>query len=137
MSAPGEPAIVLFDGVCNFCSEGVRFLAPRDPAGRLHYAALQSEAGRRLQRRFGLDPADLDTVVLVEGDRCHLKSGAIVRVLRRLRGAWPLLAALLWLVPSPLRDAAYVRFARNRYRWFGKSDACLVPTPELRARFLD
>ncbi len=130
-----EPSILLFDGVCNFCNDAIRFLIPRDPRGRLRFAALQSDTGAEIQRRFGLDPADLDSVVFVEGARCHTKSGAVLRVARHLSGAWPLLAALL-VIPRPLRDWAYDRFAERRYRWFGRSDACLVPTPELRERFL-
>jgi predicted DCC family thiol-disulfide oxidoreductase YuxK len=130
-----EPSIVLFDGVCNFCSNAVRFLIPRDRTGRLRFAALQSETGAGIQRRFDLDPADLDTMVLVEDGRVYLKSGAALRVLRQLSGAWPLLSLLL-VVPRPIRDWAYDRFAERRYRWFGRSDACLVPTPELRERFL-
>lgn len=130
-----EPSILLFDGVCNFCSGAVRFLVPRDPEGRLRFAALQSETGTEIQRRFGLDLSDLDSVVLFEGDRCHTKSGAVLRVARKLSGAWPLLAVLL-VIPRPLRDWAYDRFAERRYRWFGRSDACLVPTPQLRERFL-
>lgn len=126
---------MLFDGVCNFCNGAVRFLVPRDPGGRLRFAALQSEPGAEIQRRFGLDPAEIDTVVLVEGDRCFRKSDAALRIARHLSGAWPLLA-LLRVVPRPLRDWAYDRFAERRYRWFGRSDDCLVPTPELRERFL-
>jgi len=130
-----EPSIVLFDGVCNFCSGAVRFLIRRDRAGRLRFAPLQSETGAGLQRRFALDPTDLDTMILVEGGRAHRKSGAALRVLRHLSGAWPLLSLLL-LVPRPIRDWAYDRFAQRRYRWFGRRDACFVPTPELRDRFL-
>ena len=130
-----EPPVLLFDGVCNFCNGAVRFVVPRDRAGRMRFAALQSETGREFQQRFGLDPDDLDTVVLVEGDRFHAKSDAVLRVARHLSGAWPLLAALL-VIPRPLRDWAYDRFAENRYRWFGRSEACLVPTPEVRERFL-
>jgi predicted DCC family thiol-disulfide oxidoreductase YuxK len=130
-----EPGILLFDGVCNFCSEAVRFVAPRDRAGRLRFAALQSEAGREIQARFGLDPDDLDTAILVVGDRVHRKSSASLRVLRYLSGAWPLLSVLL-LIPKPIRDWLYDRFAERRYRWFGRRDDCLVPTPELRERFL-
>ena len=130
-----EPVIVLFDGVCNFCNDTVRFLIPRDRTGRLRFAALQSETGREIRRRFGLDPDALETMVVVEGDRCFVKSAAALRIVRRLRGAWPLLAAL-WIVPRPLRDWAYDRFAERRYRWFGRRDDCLVPTPELRERFL-
>lgn len=130
-----EPALLLFDGVCNFCSDAVRFLVPRDPDGRLRFAALQSDAGRAVQERFGLDPEALDTVVLVDGDRVYLKSDAALQVARRLSGAWPLLSVLR-VVPRPVRDWCYDRFAERRYRWFGRRDECLVPTPELRERFL-
>lgn len=130
-----EPVVVLFDGVCNFCSGVVRFLVPRDRRGRLRFAALQSEAGQSYQRRFGLAPDALDTIVVVEGDRVWVKSDAALRVARELGGAWPLLGALR-IVPRALRDWAYARFAERRYRWFGRSDECLVPAPELRERFL-
>ncbi len=126
---------MLFDGVCNFCSDAVRFLIERDPAGRLRFASLQSETGREVQERFGLDPDALDTMVLVDGERVHLKSSAALRIVRRLSGAWPLLSVFL-LVPPPIRNWFYDRFAERRYRWFGQSDECLVPTPEIRERFL-
>jgi len=135
-NASTSPAgIVLVDGVCNFCSDAVRFLIPRDPEGRLRFAALQSPAGEAIQRRFALDPDAVDTMVLVEGDRCFTKSSAALRVVRHLSGAWPLLAVLL-VVPRPLRDRAYDAFAARRYAWFGKADQCLVPTPDVRDRFL-
>ena len=130
-----EPAVILFDGVCNLCNASVRFVIPRDPRGQLRFAALQSDPGRALQERLGLDPEALDGVVLVEADRVYQKSSAVLRAARRLSGAWPLLGLLL-AVPRPLRDWAYDRFAERRYRWFGRSDACLVPTPEIRERFL-
>jgi predicted DCC family thiol-disulfide oxidoreductase YuxK len=133
--AAGEPAVVLFDGVCNLCSGTVRFLIPRDPRARLRFAALQSPAGQEIQRRFGLEPSALDTLVLVEGDRCYRKSSAALRVARHLSGAWPLLVVGL-LLPRPLRDWAYDQLARRRYAWFGRREECLVPTPELRERFL-
>ena len=130
-----DPVIVLFDGVCNFCSGAVRFLIERDRRSHLRFAPLQSKAGQEIQERFGLDPATLDTMVLVEGDRVHLKSTAALRALRQLSGAWPVLSLLLWL-PRPLRDWAYDRFAERRYRWFGRRDECLIPSPKLRERFL-
>ncbi len=129
-------AVVLFDGVCNFCSGSVRFVAPRDPAGRFAFAALQSPVGRALQERFGLPADALDTIVLVENERVWVKSAAIARILRGLSGLWPVLGVLLGLVPRPLRDFGYDQFAARRYAWFGRSEACLVPTPELRERLL-
>lgn len=133
-AASGHP-VLLFDGVCNLCNASVRFLVERDPAARLRFAALQSPVGQALLERFGLEREDFDTMVLVEGDRCATRSDAALRVVRYLSGAWPLLRVLR-VVPRPLRDAVYGFVVRNRYRWFGRRDDCMVPTPELRARFL-
>jgi predicted DCC family thiol-disulfide oxidoreductase YuxK len=130
-----EP-IVLFDGVCKFCNAGVNFLLDHDARRRLRFAPLQSEAGRALLGRFGLRTDDFDTIVLVENGRAYARSAAALRIARHLGGAWPLLA-VLFAIPPFLRDGAYDLFARNRYRWFGKTDTCRVPTPEIRDRFLE
>ncbi len=129
------PAILLFDGVCNLCNGAVRWVILRDSAARFRFASLQSEAGRGLLAQHQLPVDALDTVVLVEGDRHWVRSDAAFEVLRRIGGGWALLSALR-IVPRPLRDLVYQWVARNRYRWFGRRDECLVPTPELRARFL-
>jgi len=129
-------AVVLFDGVCNLCNASVHFIIDRDPAAYFRFASLQGENGQALLRRHGLSTSDFDTLVLVEGGKVHMRSGAALRIARRLRGAWPLLA-FFWVVPSPVRDALYAWVSRNRYRWFGQEEACRLPTPELRARFLD
>ena len=128
-------AVVLFDGVCNLCNGSVQFIVRHDPAGRFRFASLQSEAGQALLRRHGLDPHDLFSVILVEGGRAYARSDAALRIARGLSGAWRAAGALR-VVPRPLRDAVYGWVARNRYRWFGRREACMVPTPELRARFL-
>ncbi len=127
--------IVLFDGVCNFCDASVNWIIARDQRGTFRFAALQSPAGEQLQRTFGLDPNELDTLALVEGARVYRKSGAALRVLRRLRWPWPILFGLI-AVPPFIRDFVYDFFARRRYRWFGRKDQCMVPSPELRDRFL-
>jgi len=129
------PAIVLFDGVCNFCNGTVRFIVDRDPAGYFQFASLQSAAARPLLERCRLPAGFLDNIVLIEDGVCHARSAAVVRIARRLGGLWPLLSVLL-LVPRPLRDAAYDWFARNRYRWYGKQSECPLPPPGLRERFL-
>jgi predicted DCC family thiol-disulfide oxidoreductase YuxK len=132
-----EGPIVLFDGVCQFCDAGVNFIIDHDATGRIRFAALQSEAGQRLLRQFGLKTTDFDTMVLIEGARCYTRSTAALRIAAYLDGwRWRLVAALQ-LVPAFLRDFAYDLFAANRYRWFGKLDACRMPTPEVRRRFLD
>ena len=126
-------AVILFDGVCNLCSGAVRFVARRDPAGRFRFASLQSAAAARLLDGRGAQLPD--SIVLLQHGRVHTRSSAALRIARGLRFPWPLLAAFL-LVPRPVRDWVYDLVARRRYRWFGKSDACMVPDAELRARFL-
>lgn len=129
--------IVLFDGVCNLCAWAVRFIIGRDPAGRFRFASLQSAAGRELLAHHGLPaPAEPDSVVLIEGGRAYLRSDAALRIARGLRPPWPLVYAAV-VVPRPIRDWAYNLIARNRYRWFGRQEACWLPTPALRARFLE
>lgn len=137
-SPPSADApVVLFDGHCNFCSGVVDFLVARDRRGAIRFAALQSPAGRRLLAEHGIAmPDEPDTMVLVQGKRALLRSSAALAVARHLRFPWPL-AAIGFLVPRALRDAVYGIVARNRYRWFGRSERCRVPTAELRARFLD
>ena len=131
-----EEPIVLFDGVCKFCNASVNFILDHDPAGRVRFAALQSQTGQALLQRFGLKTTDFDTLVLVEGQRASTRSTAALRVASYLSVPWRFAAALL-LMPSFVSDPLYNLLARNRYRWFGRLDACRVPTPEVRARFLD
>jgi predicted DCC family thiol-disulfide oxidoreductase YuxK len=135
---PGEHPIVLFDGVCNLCNASVNFVIDRDPGATLRFAALQSDAGRKVLAGLGrAAPVGApDSIVLVDAGRLHERSGAALRIAGHLRGAWPLLRVFL-LVPSPVRDAVYRWIAARRYHWFGKSDVCRVPTPALRARFLE
>jgi len=127
--------VLLFDGVCNLCNGSVQFIIERDPEARFRFASLQSEEGQALLNRFESRPADLSSVVLVQEGRLYARSEAALRVARQLSGGWPLLYALI-VVPRPIRDAVYNWIARNRYRWFGKKDACMIPSPDLKARFL-
>ena len=135
---PGH-ALVLFDGVCNLCNGAVNFIIDRDPEGYFLFAALQSEEAAPVLAPFGRTSAGLadvpDTIVLVENGRLYERSDAALRIARRLGLPWSLLYAGR-VIPKPLRDALYGWIAANRYRWFGQQDACRIPTPELRARFL-
>ena len=133
-TASGE-SVIVFDGVCNLCSRWVRFLLPRDRKGVFRFAAMQTEAGQRLLRQHGLDPLDPVSFLFLDGGRAFTDSTAILRVLIRL--GWPWRAAAIgYVVPRPIRDALYRWVARNRYRWFGRREACFVPAPEARGRFL-
>jgi predicted DCC family thiol-disulfide oxidoreductase YuxK len=132
-------AVVLFDGVCHLCHASVRFIIARDKAGYFSFASLQSDVASELLRQHGV-PYPLgsgdDSVILIEDGVVYTHSDASLRVARRLSGVVRLGAVLL-VVPKGLRDAVYRLIARNRYRWFGKDEVCWMPTPELRARFLD
>ena len=133
------PRLVLFDGVCGFCDDAVQWLIAHDPAGRLHYAPLQGETAARLRRLHPEIPVDLDTLVLVESEhgrsRVYLRSQAILRTCAQLARPWRWLAWLGWL-PRALAEAAYRFFARRRYRWFGRLEACRIPDAGVRSRFL-
>lgn len=131
-----QPSVVLFDGFCNLCSGSVQFIIKRDPHSKFRFASLQSDFGRQQVARFGFDPAQVDSIVLIEGDRVYRQSDAALRIARQLPGMWPVLYAGI-ILPRFLRDAIYNWIARNRYRFFGKKDACWIPTPELKSRFLD
>lgn len=135
MSDDSSHGIVLFDGVCNFCNRSVNWIIRRDKRGFFRFAPLQSDVGAELQKRYGLDPSALDTLVLVKGECVYTKSTAALRIVRRLRSRWRMLYAFI-AVPRPVRDFAYDLFARRRYRWFGKREECMVPSAEVRERFL-
>jgi predicted DCC family thiol-disulfide oxidoreductase YuxK len=133
--APDEPdGLILFDGVCVFCSRWVRFVIARDLARRFRFVAVQSEPGRVLAARFGIDPDEPQTNAVVWGGRVFFKSDAALTVLGQLSATSPL--GWLKAVPRLLRDPAYDLIASNRYRIFGRSDVCMVPAPEDRSRFL-
>jgi predicted DCC family thiol-disulfide oxidoreductase YuxK len=128
--------ILLFDGACNFCNGAVNFIIDRDRDAKFRFASLQSEAGKALLHEHGLSDLPLSTLVLIDEGRAYLRSDGVLRAAQRLGGPWALLTPLL-LLPRALRDPLYVAFARSRYRLFGESTQCRVPTPEIRARFLD
>ncbi len=127
--------ILLFDGVCNLCNASVQWVLKRDPKGQFRFAALQSEAGQQILHQQGLSSEHFDTVVLALGDRIFLRSDAPLEIVRRLGGLWGLLY-FFKIFPRPFRDAIYNFVARNRYRWFGRREECMLPRPEWKERFL-
>ncbi|MEP7212784.1 MAG: thiol-disulfide oxidoreductase DCC family protein [Acidobacteriota bacterium] len=139
-------AVVLFDGVCNFCDSSVNFIIDHDREGYFKFAPLQSDEGRRFANEFGFwsavgesepgsDLIPIDSVILVEDGNAYTHSTAALKIIRRLGAPWSLLYAFI-VVPKTIRDYFYKLFAKYRYRVFGKKDQCMLPSPEVRARFL-
>ena len=133
--APDEPdGLILFDGVCIFCSRWVRFVIDHDPERRFRFVTIQSDAGRALATRFGIEPEAPQTNAVISGGRIFFKSDAALTVLGLLPSTRPL--AILKHAPRWLRNPAYDLIARNRYRIFGRTDVCMVPAPADRDRFI-
>ena len=128
--------LVLFDGVCNFCSWSVQFLAPRDKRGLLWYTPVQSRTGQEVLHRHGLPLDDYESFILLENGRIYEKSQAFFRVVRYMHFPWPLLRIGV-LLPRRFANWLYDRVAKNRYAMFGKMDVCMIPPKEIAARFLD
>ncbi len=127
-------AIILFDGVCNLCNNSVQFIIRHDKDAYFKFASLQSDFGRQLKEAKQI-PNDVDSIILVENGKVYMQSSAILHIARHLDGAWKLAAAALF-IPRPIRDIIYRYVARNRYRWFGRQDQCMLPSPDLKERFL-
>ncbi|TVZ23260.1 putative DCC family thiol-disulfide oxidoreductase YuxK [Dokdonia sp. Hel_I_63] len=128
--------IILFDGVCNLCNGAITFIIKRDKNDVFRYAPLQSEVGKNLAAKHKIDLDKVDSIILVTDQSAVAKSTAALRIAKQLSGGWHLLAVFL-ILPRFLRNAVYDFIASNRYKWFGKKDACMIPTPELKSKFLD
>jgi predicted DCC family thiol-disulfide oxidoreductase YuxK len=126
--------VILFDGVCNFCDASVQFILDRDDKELFRFASLQSDAGQELLKEYNV-PDDVDSMILIEGGKVYYKSSAALRISRHLRGAWKLLYVFM-IVPAPLRNIVYDLIAKNRFKWFGQKDSCMLPPPNVRKRFL-
>lgn len=130
-----DKSIVLIDGVCHLCQGVVRFIIPRDPEAKFLFAPLQNEIAAKLMKESGLQSGQLNTVILLENGVYYTESAAVLRIARKLRFPWPA-AYVFILVPRSLRNALYRYVAKNRYRWFGRDEQCMLPTPEIKRRFL-
>jgi predicted DCC family thiol-disulfide oxidoreductase YuxK len=132
-----EKKIILFDGVCNLCNGAIQFVIKRDKKDTFRYAALQSEIGEQLVTERAIDTAKVDSIILIEpGVAYFTKSDAALQISKSFGGGWKLLSIFTW-IPKSFRDVVYDLIARNRYKLFGRKDACMIPTPELQAKFLD
>jgi predicted DCC family thiol-disulfide oxidoreductase YuxK len=129
----GKP-IIFFDGVCNLCNRSVQFVIKKDRDKKFRFASLQSQAGQEILQQYKLSQSDFNSFILFEDGQLYTRSTAALRVLSQLKG-WRWSRALQW-VPRFVRDGVYNLVARNRYKWFGKQESCMIPSPDLVSRFL-
>ena len=128
--------IILFDGVCNLCNGAINFIIKRNSKATLKFASLQSDTGKQLLKEYNIDPLKTDSIVLIDSNKAFLKSDAALRIAKDLDDAYPLLYSFM-IIPAFIRNSIYDLIARNRYKWFGKKESCMIPTPDLKSRFLD
>ncbi len=129
-------SIILFDGVCNLCNNSVQFIIKRDKKKRFFYASLQSDAVQSILLQFELKNSDFDSIILIDKGKVYQKSTAILKIIKHLNNAWKL-SYIFIIVPKFIRDFIYSIIAKNRYKWFGKRETCMIPTKELKMLFLD
>ena len=127
--------IILFDGICNLCDGAVQFVIKHDPENQFLFASLQSEAGQRLLKQYKLSVENFNSFILIQDEKVYNKSTRALKVARQIKGVWSWLYIFI-IIPAFIRDTVYTWIAQNRYKWFGKKEACMIPTPELKARFL-
>ena len=128
--------IVLFDGVCNFCNYWVSFAIKRDRKKKLRFASLQGETAKQILPQYNIQSSSLSSVIFIDNGRAYTQSSAAIRICKHLDGGWKLFYGLI-IIPKFIRDFFYNIIARNRYKWYGKKESCMVPTPYLKERFLD
>lgn len=127
--------IILFDGVCNFCNGSVNFIIENDSQDYFKFSPLQSDIAQELLEKHNIDISKTDSVVLIENDKAYTHSTAALKIAKRLNGVYPLLYGFV-IIPKFIRDFLYKTFAKYRYKLFGKKDICMMPTPEIREKFL-
>ncbi|MEZ0006413.1 putative DCC family thiol-disulfide oxidoreductase YuxK [Flavobacterium sp. 28YEA47A] len=136
INLPLDKKIILFDGVCNLCDSSIQFIIKHDKKDIFRFVALQSEIGLEIINHIGIDTAKIDSILLYEpGKAYYYKAQAALKIAKELGGIY---TAISWfsILPDFLTNAVYDYIARNRYKWYGKKDACMIPTPELKAKFL-
>ncbi|MGX7666556.1 thiol-disulfide oxidoreductase DCC family protein [Flavobacterium pedocola] len=134
---PKNKKIVLFDGVCNLCDSTVQLLIKKDKNDIFRFVPLQSEMGKEILKYIGVDPQKIDSIVLYEpGIAYHVKSEAAIEIAKNIGGVYSLLN-LFSVLPTRLNNLVYDFVAKSRYKWFGKKESCMMPTPEMKAKFLE
>ena len=137
MNLPENKKIILFDGVCNLCNGAVLKTIKYDKKNQFVFTALDSDTGKKILNHLKIDTTKVDSIILYEPNLAYyIKSSAALKVKNDFDGFWKL-NNIFWIVPKPIRDMVYDFIAKNRYKWFGKKESCMIPTPELKAKFLD
>ena len=131
-----EKQIILFDGVCNLCNGSVQFIMKRDKDRNFLYAPLQGETAKIRLENSRFSSSILESILLVDGEKIYDRSTAALKIAKQLNGAWPMLYVYI-IIPKFIRDGVYNFIGKNRYKWFGKQESCMMPTPEIKALFLD
>ncbi len=131
-----DNTVILFDGVCNFCNYWVNFAIRHDRKNKLKFTPLQGETAKQLLPQFHINPTSLSSVIFIDDGKAYTQSSAAIQICKHLNGGWKLFYGLI-IIPKFIRDFLYNIIARNRYKWFGKKESCMIPTPELKGRFLD
>lgn len=133
-----DKKIVLFDGVCNLCTGTIQFIIKRDRNDLFRFASLQSEIGKQLMQERSIDPESNNSIIVIEPQIAYyVKSSAAIEIAKELGGLWPAIQVFSYILPESIRDSIYELIAKNRYKWFGKKDSCMIPTPALESKFLD
>ncbi len=127
--------IILFDGVCNFCNSTVNFILKRDKKNIFKFSPLQSEIGQKLLTEYNFSHTEFDTIILIEKGELYTRSTAALRIVKSMSGMWKLCYIFI-IIPGPIRNYLYDLFSRNRYKWFGKRDKCMVPTEKEKSKFI-
>jgi len=137
MALPSETPLILFDGVCNLCNAWVRFVVRHDSTGIFRFAAQQSSIGQTLIQKHFSGSQRLPSVIMIRSDAVYTESTAVLEICAQLALPWSWIALMLRIVPRQLRDVGYRFVVRHRYRWFGRTDMCQVPSVEMRSRFIE
>lgn len=131
-----DKPVILFDGVCNLCNGAVKFIIRHDKKNQFMFSSLQSNAGQRLLQQYNFPLDRLSSFILIDKGKAFTRSTGALKVAKKLNGLWPLLFGFM-IFPTFIRDGIYNWVASNRYKWFGKKDVCMIPTPQLKSRFLN
>ncbi len=133
-----DKKIILFDGVCNLCNSSVLYIIKRDKKDVFRYAALQSEIGQKFIKERKINISKIDSIILIDPNVAYYtKSTAAIKIMNEFGGLWQIMNIFNYILPTPLRNIIYDFIAKNRYKWFGKQDHCMVSTPTLQAKFID